>query len=73
MLGGTEEYSVSGTRCPFLAPLIFECLHPSELVNIIDSITCLGKKYEIKIIFSQVNKWLNWLEEAESDSEEEDE
>ena len=32
------------------------------------------KKYELKIIiFSQVNKWLNWLEEAESDSEEEDE
>jgi len=23
--------------------------------------------------FFQVNKWLNWLEEAESDSEEEDE
>ena len=35
-----------------------------------------GEKIRVKdyfIIFSQVNKWLNWLEEAESDSEEEDE
>ena len=30
-------------------------------------------KMILNISYRQVNKWLNWLEEAESDSEEEDE
>ena len=40
---------------------------------LLTAIACLGNKIQVIIIFSQVNKWLNWLEEAESDSEEEDE
>ena len=48
LLGGTEEYSVSRTRCPFLAPLIFECLRPLWFLHY-----TRGRRDKVTLIFAK--------------------